>query len=132
MVKLELFQSQKNKGQTSFEFILVLTLTIMLIGVFMLAATEEYTDTFVLTAVKNAVEHETAYVSLSQPECTGTFLKWMNFSKESNLISVNISGCPLNLVKVAGKVETQVCGASRPTGGSTMVCSGEIYTLREV
>jgi hypothetical protein len=105
---------------------------IMLIGVFMLATTEEYTDTFVLSAVKNAVEHETAYVSLSQPECTGTFLRWMNFSKEGNIINVNISGCPINLVKVAGKVETQICGASSPTGGSVMVCSGESYTLREV
>ena len=67
MVKLERFQLLNGKGQTSFEFIVVLTLMTMLIGIFTLSIADEYADTFVLSAVKSAVEHETAYRSLSNP-----------------------------------------------------------------
>ena len=132
VVRLEPFRSRNRRGQTSFEFIVVLTLTIMLMGVFMLTIVEEYTDTFVLSAVKNAVEHEAAYVSLSTPGCAQTFLKNMSFSKQGNVISIGISGCAVNLVKIAGNVEKKVCGASNPTGGSIMVCGGESYLLTEV
>jgi hypothetical protein len=104
----------------------------MLATVFILAITDEYSDTFVLSSVKNTVENEISRVALSQPGCSNTSLVWMRFSKATSTIDLNISGCQVDLSKVAGIVETKVCNARSPTGGNTLVCSGTTYTINRV
>jgi uncharacterized protein (UPF0333 family) len=120
---------RKRKAQASFEFILVLTLTLLLATAFILAITEEYSDTFIISSVKNTAEHNIAILSINKPECWNTALMAMNFSEEEKKITLTVSGCPLNLTEVAAKVEASICGAKVHTGGTSMMCGGVSYTL---
>lgn len=126
---MELLQCLGLKGQASFEFIVVLSIVLTLAMVFIVSITTEYTDSFVISAVKNAAQSETFAVAMSSPACTNTTLAYMSFDKSINTIVVNTTGCPVSLAKIAGIVETKICGAKVPQGSASMLCSGTIYTL---
>ena len=129
MVNVGQSQSQKSKAQASFEFILILLIVVFMVTVFILAISEEYPDTFVLSSIKSTVESEISTVVLNQPECQDTRLVSMGFSKTDKTISLKIHGCEIDLPKVAALVETKLCGAATPTGGTTLICGGVIYTI---
>ena len=120
---------RRRRAQASFEFILVLTLTLLLATAFIISITDEYSDTFILSAVKNTAEQHIASLVLTKPDCWNTSLASMRFSEDSKKIILNVSGCPLNLSAVAAKVEAKICGAKTPTGGRYMICGGTTYVL---
>ena len=110
----------------------VLAIVLMIVSVIVFNITEEYTDSFVLASVKNVINSEISQFVLKDPSCAGGHLSSIQFSKIENKITVNVVDCPLDLVKIAGLINTRMCGASLPTGGLTFVCSGTIYTLSQV
>lgn len=108
---------------------MVLTLTLLLAAAFIVSITEEYSDTFILSAVKNTAEQQIANLALTKLDCWDSSLASMSYSADEKKITLMISGCPLNLSTVAGKVETKICGAKTPSGGTSMICGGVKYTL---
>ena len=127
-----MLQFRRRKAQASFEFILVLTLTLLLATAFIISITDEYSDTFVLSAVKNTAEQQMASLALTKPECWNTSLASMGFSGDTKEITLNVSGCPINISAVAAKVETKICGAKIPTGSRYMTCGGITYILKVI
>ena len=97
--------------------------------VFIVSITTEYTDSFVISAVKNVAQSEVFATAISGPACTDTMLAYMGFDKPTNTITVNTTGCSISLAKIAGIVETKVCGAKVPRGSASLMCSGTLYTL---
>jgi len=112
--------------------VVVLAIVLMMVSVFVLNIIEEYTDSFVLASVKNVINSEVSQAVLKNPDCAGGYLSSMQFSKVENKITVNVVGCSIDLVKMAGIINTKMCGASSPTGGLTFICSGTTYTLSQV
>ena len=110
----------------------MLTLTLLLATAFIISITNEYSDTFVLSAVKNTAEQQIAVLALTKPDCWNTSLASMRFSEDTKRITLNVSGCPINISAIAAKVETKICGAKTPTGARYMTCGGIIYTLEKV
>lgn len=107
----------------------MLTLTLLLATAFIISITDEYSDTFVLSAVKNTAEQQIANLALTKPDCWNTSLASMRFSEDSKKITLNVSGCPINISALAAKVEAKICGAKTPTGGRYMTCGGITYIL---
>lgn len=97
-----------------------------------LSIAEEYSDTFVLSAVKNTIESEASMMALQTPGCENTAMKQMTFSEDTGTISFSMNGCPLDVLKIAGAVETAICGAKEESGTATFSCGGAVYTLVEV
>ena len=132
VVNLEQLQSQRRNAQASFEFVIVLSITLLLVTAFTLSIANEYTDSFVLSAVKNTIESEASKLALQTPGCENTAMKEMIFSKGTNTITFGMTGCPIVVSKVTGIVETKLCGAKAQSGTDTFRCSGIIYRLVEV
>ena len=128
---MEQLQSQRRRGQASFEFVLVLAITLLLITAFAVSIVNEYTDTFVLSAVKNTINSEASKLVLGTPGCENTTMKQMAFSKETNTITFGMNGCQIEVSTVAGIVGTKLCGATQQSG-DTFTCSGTTYTLVEI
>ena len=129
MVSLGQLQSQSRKAQASFEFVIVLSIMLLLVTAFTISIADEYTDSFVLSAVKNAAESEASKVALQTPGCQNTTIKSMAFSKDTNTITLTMNGCLIDSSQVAGAVETSICGAKSPSGINIIICGGTKYTL---
>ena len=110
----------------------MLTLTLLLATAFIISITDEYSDTFILSAVKNTAAQQIANLALTKPDCLNTSLASMGFSEGTKRITLNVSGCPINISAIAAKVETKICGAKTTTGSKYMICGGIIYTLEKV
>ncbi len=96
---------------------------------FIVSITDEYSDTFVLSAVKNTAEQQIAMLALTKLDCWNTSLASMRFSGDTKRITLNVSGCQINVSEVAAKVEAKICGAKTPTNYGYMTCGGTIYLL---
>ena len=107
----------------------MLTLTLLIAAAFIVSITEEYSDTFILSAVKNTAEQQIANLALTKTDCWDSSLTSMSYSADEKKITLLTSGCPINLSTIAEKVETKICGARIPSGGASMVCGGVTYTL---
>ncbi len=107
-------------------------MVLLMVSIFALNIGEEYTGSFVLASAKNVINSEVSQAVLTNPDCAGGYLSSMQFSKADNTIRVNVVGCSIDLVKIAGIINIQMCGASSTTGGLTFVCSGTTYTLSQV
>ena len=105
---------------------------LVVVTAFTVSIADEYNDTFVLSAVKNTIESEASRVALQTPGCESTAMKEMAFSKSTGTISFSMNGCQLDVLKIAGAVETTLCGAKEESGTATFSCSGTIYKLVEV
>lgn len=125
-------QFQKLKGQASFEFVVILSIVVLLATAFIYTISNEYSETFVLSAVKNSAEKAVSAIVLTQPGCYNTTLKSMKFSPESHNIALTVFGCPIDIPKIASSVETGICGARNPSGSNIIVCNGIIYTITSV
>jgi len=105
---------------------------LLLAAAFIISITEEYSDTFILSAVKNTAEQQIAVLALTKLACWNTSLASMRFSEDTKTITLNVSGCPINISAVAAKIENKICGAKTPTGAGYMICGGTMYLLESV
>jgi len=132
VVNLEQLPFKRCKAQASFEFIIILAIILLSAAVFILAVTDEYADSFILSSVKNLAELEISKVALSYADCANTTLVKMNFLKKDKVITLNISGCRIDVSKISGVVETKLCGMPAPSGGAVIVCGSTVYTINQV
>lgn len=100
--------------------------------VFILSITNEYSDTFVVSSVKNVIQSEMSKIVIEKPDCQSTALVKMDFSATTKEIDVQTMGCRIDMSQVAETVETEMCGAKTPTGGQHLVCNGIDYWINEV
>ena len=105
---------------------------LLLVTAITVSIADEYTDTFVLSAVKNTIESEASRLTLQTPGCENTAMKEMTFSKDTNTVSFQMNGCQLDVSKIAGIVEIALCGVKEKSGADTFRCSGTTYRLVEV
>ncbi len=129
VVNLEQLQSQRRNAQASFEFVIVLSITLLLVTAFTISIADECTDTFVLSAVKNTIESEASKLALQTPGCENTAMREMAFSKDTHTITFAMNDCQIDVSKVAGIVETTLCGVKEQSGTDTFICSGTKYKL---
>lgn len=112
----------------------MLSIMLALITAFLLTIINEYTDSFVVTSVKNVAEQEIAVLALNQ-SCLNTTLVSLNFSKATSTMVLLVSGdCEVNASTIGKAVETNICGAKTPSGTGTaasysFTCSGKTYIL---
>jgi len=119
---------QSHKGQSSFEFIVILAVVLLVATFFILPITSESATSIILSSVKSTAEHEIALMTLT-PGCANTSLQSMTFNNAANIINLNVIGCAIDLAAVAGTVETDICGAANHGSGASFTCSGVTYSL---
>ena len=122
----------RSKAQASFEFVVVLSIALLLITAFTISISDEYSDTFILSAVRNTIQSEASKLVLQTPGCANTALKEMSFSKDTGTITFSMIGCKIEISKVTNIVGTTLCGMNEPTNTGTFICSGTVYTLVEI
>ena len=114
-----------SRGQTSFEFILVIAITLLVVGATAFDVASESGKTFVLSAVKHtASAYATSAIGGS---CQNVALRSVSLDEASATVKVSFAGpqsCWPKLQDIADYVENS-CGA-KPNGDAFVDCNPKV------
>lgn len=116
------------RGLASFEFILVLGIILVVTTAVIAASLEESRDSLIMSAVKTEAMNEMHLHSLESEDCSNPMIT--NYTVENgNILELEVSpGCYVDPVKVANRVEKEICGVE-PTHNQNIECGDKTYRV---
>lgn len=113
------------RGQTSFEFVLVIAMTLLIVAAVGLDVANESGKSFLLAAVKQSAASQAS--AAVNENCPIVALRYVSLDEAAAKVTVSFAGgasCQPQLSKVADDVE-KLCG-SPPNGDSVVDCNPKL------
>lgn len=117
-----------NKGQASFEFLLMLGLILMITSTMIVDSLDQSRRTMILSTSKSTLLNEMNIESLNSTACSNPQIESYQVKNNTLTFNVDPDQCSIKPSKVADTVEKDICGVE-PNQDNIIKCGNEEFEV---
>lgn len=117
------------KGLASFEFLITLSLILMMTTVLISDSVTQSRETMVQTTARSTITSKLTLKEIQDTSCIDPVINKYQVNNETIEIDIEPNSCIITGPEIADVIESEVCGA-QPNQDNYATCSGKTYEVK--